>query len=55
MKKIGKIEDDLDGIREVRWYGKIYEKGNCRHNLCELWKNKKFIRIVDIKELEKVK
>lgn len=52
MKSYFKFEKDLDGIKKVIWRNKIYDIGNRRHQLVELYQNNKFIRVVKICSLK---
>ena len=48
-----KNENDLDGGEIVIWRGKEYITGNRRHSKVELYKEKKFIRIVNIESVKR--
>lgn len=43
-----KAEDGLDNVHKIIWRNKLYIVGNRRHNLVELYQNKKLIRTVTI-------
>ncbi len=48
-----KNENDLDGGEIVIWRGKEYITGNRRNTKVELYKEKKFIRIVNIESVKR--
>jgi len=48
-----KTEDDLDGVEKVIWRNKIYDVGNRRHKLVELWKDNELVRTVNIASVKK--
>lgn len=54
MVTIMKNENDLDGGVKVLWRNKVYVTGNRRHEKVELYKNRKFIRIVNISSIRAI-
>jgi hypothetical protein len=44
--------DDLKHGQKVTWKGKVYTVGNTYHNLVELYKDGKFVVIVNVKQIK---
>ena len=44
-----------DGIKRVVWRNKVYDTGNRRHHLVELYKDGEFIRIASLRHCSQLR